>query len=79
VGNLGAPGRINYTLVGDTVNMAQRLEALGKELQPDVEVSIIASETVLEAAHAPVPHRPLGSVTLRGRTEPLKAFGIDAA
>jgi adenylate cyclase len=79
VGNLGAPGRINYTLVGDTVNMAQRLEALGKELQPDVEVSIIASETVLEAAHAQVPHRPLGSVTLRGRTEPLKAFGIDAA
>jgi adenylate cyclase len=78
-GLIGAPGRINYTLVGDTVNAAQRLEAMGKELQPDEEVSIIASETVLEAAHAPVPHRPLGSVTLRGRSEPLKAFGIDAA
>ena len=78
-GNIGAPGRVNYTLVGDTVNAAQRLEALGKELQPDEEVSIIASETVLQAAHAPVPHRALGSVTLRGRSEPLKAFGIDAA
>jgi len=78
-GDIGAPGRINYTLVGDTVNAAQRLEALGKELQPNEEVSIIASETVLEATHAPVPHRPLGSVTLRGRSEPLKAFGIDAA
>ena len=78
-GDIGAPGRINYTLVGDTVNAAQRLESLGKELQPDEEVSIIASETVLEATHAPVPHRPLGSVTLRGRSEPLKAFGIDTA
>ena len=78
-GNIGAPGRVNYTLVGDTVNAAQRLEALGKELQPDEEVSIIASETVLAATHAPVPHRPLGSVVLRGRSEPLATFGIDAA
>lgn len=78
-GDIGAPGRINYTLVGDTVNAAQRLEALGKELQPAEEVSIIASETVLQAAHAPGPYRPLGSVTLRGRSEPLKAFGIDPA
>ncbi len=79
VGNLGAPGRVNYTLVGDTVNAAQRLEALGKELQPDAEVSIIASESVLQVAQAPGPHRPLGSVTLRGRSEPLATFGIDPA
>lgn len=32
VGNIGAPGRINYTLVGDTVNVAQRLEQLIKRL-----------------------------------------------
>ena len=29
-GNIGAPGRINYTLVGDTVNAANRIEQLGK-------------------------------------------------
>lgn len=76
-GNIGAPGRVNYTLVGDTVNTAQRLEAIGKELQPDEEVSIVASATVLAAAHEPGRNRALGSVALRGRSEPLAVFGID--
>ena len=31
VGNIGAPGRVNFTVVGDTVNIAQRFEQLGKE------------------------------------------------
>ena len=75
-GNIGAPGRVNYTLVGDTVNAAQRLEALGKELQPDAEVSTIASETLLAGAHERVPATPLGSVALRGRSEPLTVFRI---
>ncbi|MEX1109182.1 MAG: adenylate/guanylate cyclase domain-containing protein [Dongiaceae bacterium] len=75
-GNIGAPGRVNYTLVGDTVNTAQRLEALGKELQPDASVSIVVSETVVAALHTPVPVVPLGNVVLRGRHEPLNVFGV---
>ena len=48
VGNIGAPGRVNFTVVGDTVNIAQRFEQLGKEFMgPDDECVLLTSgETV---------------------------------
>jgi adenylate cyclase len=50
VGNIGAPGRVNYTVVGDTVNIAQRFEQLGKEfMKPDDEVVVLASGATLAA------------------------------
>src|SRR5262249_17543108 len=35
VGNIGAPGRVNFTVVGDAVNVANRFEQLGKEFIKD--------------------------------------------
>jgi adenylate cyclase len=48
VGNIGAPGRVNFTVVGDTVNIAQRFEQLGKEfMAPGDEVVLLVSGSTL--------------------------------
>lgn len=50
VGNIGAPGRVNFTVVGDTVNVAQRFEQLGKEFMvAGEEVVVLASGSTLGA------------------------------
>ena len=49
VGNIGAPGRVNFTVVGDTVNIAQRFEQLGKEFMvAGEEVVVLASGATIE-------------------------------
>jgi adenylate cyclase len=50
VGNIGAPGRVNFTVVGDTVNIAQRFEQLGKEFMKDgEEIVVLASGSTMGA------------------------------
>jgi len=76
-GNIGAPGRINYTLIGDTVNAANRLEQLGKEIDPEAEVIALASADVLQAAGAPQERfTPVGERMLRGRSAAVTVYRI---
>ena len=79
VGNIGAPGRVNYTLVGDTVNIAQRLEALGKEGRANADaedVTILLSGETAVALDGHFPLQPLGLHELRGRIGSVEVYRL---
>jgi adenylate cyclase len=77
VGNIGTATRMNYTVVGDTVNLAQRLEGAAKELLPDAEVAILLSAATAHALAPDLRVTLLGRHQLRGREEPLEIFALE--
>lgn len=77
VGNVGALDRWNYTVVGDTVNAAERLQTLGKEVPGEPEVTILASADTVAELPAENNLRPVGEHLLRGRSGPMEVYWID--
>ncbi|MGB0574920.1 MAG: adenylate/guanylate cyclase domain-containing protein [Alphaproteobacteria bacterium] len=76
-GNIGAPSRVNYTLVGDTVNLAQRIEQLCKPLAAtESDVTILMSDAVAEGVTENFSLNDLGSQPIRGRNEPIDVFRL---
>jgi class 3 adenylate cyclase len=71
-GTVGGDERLTYTLYGDTVNLAQRLERLNKELDTDC----LICETTYAAAPAPRTATALGAVQVRGREHAVNVYAL---
>jgi class 3 adenylate cyclase len=71
-GTIGAGERLSYTLLGDAVNAAARLEALNKQHG----TRILAGETTFAAAGAGPEFRLVGEAALRGRTGTMRVYAV---
>src|SRR4029077_17157535 len=74
VGDIGAPNRINYTIVGDVVNATQRLESLGKTIDPNAESIALVSEEIVVAASNGFQFVERGTHFVKGKQESLKVL-----
>jgi adenylate cyclase len=73
-GAVGAPDRLYFTVYGDEVNVAARLEQLNKEYG----TYVLATESCVGEAGDDFPCRPIGQVTVRGRSQPVSVFAVEA-
>ncbi len=75
VGNLGSTERMNYTALGNTVNLAARLEGLNKQFG----TAILVSESVYLRVQHCFQFRPLESVIAKGMTKGTRIFELVGA
>lgn len=86
VGNLGAAGRFNYTALGDTVNLAARLEGATKEVNQQLQagklevalpsIDILIGEQTYAAIKGRLPCYYVGELSLKGKSQAVNAWAL---
>lgn len=72
VGNMGSPGRMNYTLMGDNVNLGARLEGTNKQYG----TNIIISEFTYGLVKGKFIFRELDNIRVKGKNKPVLIYEL---